>query len=378
MATERRAGCRCNGHRDRQRAAGGCACRGGGGLASRRSSSSVSPMIAGLECGTRCAAGTDFRTRVRFLRRALEVHGYVATTVRTLGAQPLRRRAVGSLAVVQHRQRRGGAEPVPERPRQVEILNFYVRAEVRYDCVWTRACGMFPTVNTYGDRAKQLPQPAHRRRRRRLHRRAEERRLAPRIEREPQQLPARESRRSPASAPLGAEVRPTPGLREPVRKRRRPQPGVRADLRAHRRRPAFLLLRQHPEALQVRRNEFARRRERSGLEHPRSVESRLRHRGERLASLPTESRCRWTSSFRSSPASIGSRTPATSATTRALRMRCPAPAVALARRVSGRSIRTAKGRCPIGRRPSALRWNAAFPRRKHRASTCRAPHWCAS
>ena len=37
------------------------------------------------------------------------------------------------------------------------LLQAYVRAEVRYDCVWTRGCGMFHSVNTYGDQAKRLP-----------------------------------------------------------------------------------------------------------------------------------------------------------------------------------------------------------------------------
>jgi Protein of unknown function (DUF1302) len=39
----------------------------------------------------------------------------------------------------------------------IDLLSFYLRAEARYDCVWTRACGLFPSVNTYGNRAKRLP-----------------------------------------------------------------------------------------------------------------------------------------------------------------------------------------------------------------------------
>ena len=37
------------------------------------------------------------------------------------------------------------------------MLQSYVRVEGRYDCVWNRGCGMFRSVNTYGDRAKRLP-----------------------------------------------------------------------------------------------------------------------------------------------------------------------------------------------------------------------------
>jgi hypothetical protein len=38
-----------------------------------------------------------------------------------------------------------------------DLLSFFGRVEARYDCVWTRACGMFPSVNAWGDRASHLP-----------------------------------------------------------------------------------------------------------------------------------------------------------------------------------------------------------------------------
>jgi hypothetical protein len=39
----------------------------------------------------------------------------------------------------------------------VDLLSGYVRAEVRYDCIYSRGCGMFRSMNAYGDRAKSLP-----------------------------------------------------------------------------------------------------------------------------------------------------------------------------------------------------------------------------
>ena len=39
----------------------------------------------------------------------------------------------------------------------LELFHAYARVEVRYDCVYTRGCGMFRSVNAYGDRAKSLP-----------------------------------------------------------------------------------------------------------------------------------------------------------------------------------------------------------------------------
>ena len=38
-----------------------------------------------------------------------------------------------------------------------DLINAFARVEARYDCVWSRACGLIPNVNTYGDRAEQLP-----------------------------------------------------------------------------------------------------------------------------------------------------------------------------------------------------------------------------
>ena len=40
----------------------------------------------------------------------------------------------------------------------IDLLSAYARIEVRYDCVYSRGCGTMRSVNTYGDRAKRLPQ----------------------------------------------------------------------------------------------------------------------------------------------------------------------------------------------------------------------------
>ena len=39
----------------------------------------------------------------------------------------------------------------------LDLLSAYVRAEVRYDCIYSRGCGMFRSMNAYGDRSKSLP-----------------------------------------------------------------------------------------------------------------------------------------------------------------------------------------------------------------------------
>ncbi len=38
-----------------------------------------------------------------------------------------------------------------------DVLSGFVRLEARYDCVWTRACGIFPSADQFGNRAAHLP-----------------------------------------------------------------------------------------------------------------------------------------------------------------------------------------------------------------------------
>jgi len=39
----------------------------------------------------------------------------------------------------------------------LDSLRSYIALQGQYDCVWTRACGLFPNVDVYGDRAAKLP-----------------------------------------------------------------------------------------------------------------------------------------------------------------------------------------------------------------------------
>ena len=38
-----------------------------------------------------------------------------------------------------------------------DVVQAFMRVEVRYDCVWTRGCGLFSSADAYGDRARKLP-----------------------------------------------------------------------------------------------------------------------------------------------------------------------------------------------------------------------------
>jgi hypothetical protein len=50
------------------------------------------------------------------------------------------------------------ADIAPEGFGPFDLISAFGRIEVRYDCVWTRGCGIFSTADTYGDRARRLPE----------------------------------------------------------------------------------------------------------------------------------------------------------------------------------------------------------------------------
>jgi hypothetical protein len=49
------------------------------------------------------------------------------------------------------------ADVAPDGFGPFDLITLFSRIEVRYDCVWTRGCGLFSTADAYGDRAKRQP-----------------------------------------------------------------------------------------------------------------------------------------------------------------------------------------------------------------------------
>ena len=45
---------------------------------------------------------------------------------------------------------------LPEGWGPIDLLDIHVRGEGRYDAIYSRGFGLFPSINTYGDRAKRL------------------------------------------------------------------------------------------------------------------------------------------------------------------------------------------------------------------------------
>ena len=46
---------------------------------------------------------------------------------------------------------------IPDGWGPFDLLQVYIRAEGRYDCIYSGGCGMFPNVSTYGNKSRALP-----------------------------------------------------------------------------------------------------------------------------------------------------------------------------------------------------------------------------
>jgi len=49
------------------------------------------------------------------------------------------------------------ADFAPEGFGPFDVFQGFLRVDVRYDCVWTRGCGIFSSADAFGDRARKLP-----------------------------------------------------------------------------------------------------------------------------------------------------------------------------------------------------------------------------
>ena len=95
-------------------------------------------------------------TAIDFLEGRVQVHGYGETQIRAIATdfEPdqldlTQWYLIGNVEIE--------LDIAPEGWGPIDLLGAFVRVEARYDCVWTEACGLFRSVNTYGNQAQRLP-----------------------------------------------------------------------------------------------------------------------------------------------------------------------------------------------------------------------------
>ena len=94
---------------------------------------------------------------VELLDGRVQVHGYAETQIRAIAKDfeasdhydLTQWYLIGNLELE--------LDLLPDGWGPFDMVSGYVRAEARYDCVWSGGCGLFPSANTYGNRAKRLP-----------------------------------------------------------------------------------------------------------------------------------------------------------------------------------------------------------------------------
>ena len=96
-------------------------------------------------------------TAIEFFEGNLEIHGFYEAQVRTI-ARDYRASDGFDLTQWYHILNiEAEADFAPDGIGPFDVFQGFMRVEVRYDCVWTRGCGIFSSADAFGDRAKRLP-----------------------------------------------------------------------------------------------------------------------------------------------------------------------------------------------------------------------------
>ena len=124
-----------------------------GGRCSRRCVSrfakgSLALVVASLFLSSTAAAFEAFEGRV-------QAHGFFSSQMRALNADYSEDWDVSQWYMVFNLELE--LDLIQDRVGPIDLMSAFVRAEVRYDCIYSRGCGMFRSMNAYGDRSKSLP-----------------------------------------------------------------------------------------------------------------------------------------------------------------------------------------------------------------------------
>jgi hypothetical protein len=85
----------------------------------------------------------------------IQAHGYLETQLRTINANFSEDWDVTQWYTIFNLELEFDIAPDGVGP--IDLLQAYIRAEVRYDCIYSRGCGMVRSINAFGDRSKSLP-----------------------------------------------------------------------------------------------------------------------------------------------------------------------------------------------------------------------------
>ncbi len=112
-------------------------------------------VAASALCATALAGAATDASAVTALDGRLEAHGYFEEQIRGISNNFNENLDLTQWYSILDLELE--ANLLPDGFGPISGLSAFVRLEARYDCVWTRACGLFPSADVFGDRANKLP-----------------------------------------------------------------------------------------------------------------------------------------------------------------------------------------------------------------------------
>ncbi len=101
------------------------------------------------------AAAAPAAQAFEFLEGRIQLHGYFEETVRAISADFNQSLDLTQWYHILHLEM--DLDIAKDGWGPFDSVTGYIGAEVRYDCVWTRACGLSRSVNVYGNRSERVP-----------------------------------------------------------------------------------------------------------------------------------------------------------------------------------------------------------------------------
>ncbi|HTY16407.1 MAG TPA: hypothetical protein VMH82_01635, partial [Myxococcota bacterium] len=102
-------------------------------------------------------AGARAATAFDFFDGKLQVHGDVEEQIRGLGKDLSVENNIDLAQWYNVLNIQADVNWAPNGWGPFDVLHSYIRVEARYDCVWTQACGIFPSANAFGNDPERLP-----------------------------------------------------------------------------------------------------------------------------------------------------------------------------------------------------------------------------
>jgi len=125
----------------------------GGGFRRRRIRAATTMTLAALAT----LAGARAATAFDFFDGKLQVHGDVEEQIRGLGKDLSVENNIDLAQWYNVLNIQADVNWAPNGWGPFDVLHSYIRVEARYDCVWTQACGIFPSANAFGNDPERLP-----------------------------------------------------------------------------------------------------------------------------------------------------------------------------------------------------------------------------